>query len=248
VARQPVADLRGRKTWPEIVRGGWQTYFANFRALFSIGLITAPVQMLSGVAASRISDSDTQRLATDGFAGVQALVTVIATAALIHAVNEIAEGRKPEFGVSIDAALSRFFAVFTTNLLGGLLALLSLLFLPYFVVRWTFGAQAVMIEGKRNWAALDASSSIVKGYWWRTLGIVLVIVIISLGPSVIAGPATLLPPLPSATILGLVIALTIPFLVTAQTLLYYDLKARSAPHAATDGVPSAEPDLPREGP
>jgi hypothetical protein len=248
VARQPVANLRGRKSWPEIVRGGWQTYFANFRALFSIGLITAPVQMLSGVAASRISDPDTQQLATNSFTILQALVTVIATAALIHAVNEIAEGRKPEFGASIDAALSRFFAVLTTNLLGGVLAILSLIFAPYFVVRWTFGAQAVMIEGKRNWAALDDSSSIVKGNWWRTLGIMLVIVIVFVGPSIIAGPATLLPPLPAATILGLVIALTMPFLVTAQTLLYYDLKARNTPDVATDGVPPAEPDVPREGP
>jgi hypothetical protein len=247
LARQPIAGLRGRKDLGEIVRSAWRTYFANFGPLFSIALITAPVQMLSGVALSRTSDAATQQLITSAFAIPQAIVTIVATAALIHAVNEIAEGRKPEFGASVDAALSRFFTVLTTNLLAGVLALLSVIFAPYFVVRWTFSAQAVMIEGKRNWAALDASSSIVKGNWWRTFGIMLVIVLIAVGPSIIAGPAGLLPPLAAATIVGLVIALTIPFLVTGQTLLYYDLKARKEPDAGTDGVPPAEPDLPREG-
>jgi len=248
MARQPVADLRKRRNWPDIVGDAWRTYAAHFGTLFSIALINAPVQMLSAVALSRTSDADTRLLATSAFLIPQILVAIIATAALIHAVNEIAEGRKPEFGSSMDAALSRFLTVLKTSFLAGILAMLSVIFVVYFVVRWAFSTQAVMIEGKRNWAALDASSSIVKGYWWRTLGIMLVIGMLSIGPSIIAGPAALLPPLPSATILGLVTALTTPLVITAQTLLYYDLKARSAPDVPTDGVPTAEPDVPREGP
>jgi hypothetical protein len=196
--------------------------------MFLIALTTVPLQMLAAVVQDRIESPENAQLAAAPLQLAGALVTVIASGALIHAVNDVATGTRPDFSRSIDAAFARFGRLLTTNLLGSILALLSLIALPYFAVRWAFSAQAVMIEDKRNWAALDASSSIVKGQWWRTLGILLMIVIVAIGPSVAASGAALLPALASSTILAAALALTLPFLIGAQTLLYYDLRARKA--------------------
>ena len=240
-------DLRGQHDLGEIIGLAWRLYARNFGPMFLIALTTAPLQMLAAVLQDRIAN---EGAATAAGAAVQiagTLVTIIAAGALIHATNDAATGTRPEFTRSIDAAFEHFGRLFTTSLLAAALSLLSLVALPYFVIRWTFSAWAVMLEDKRNWSALDASSSIVKGAWWRTFGILLVIVLVVAGPSLMASAAQLLPPLTAATIASVVGALIIPFGVAAQTLLYYDLRARKAaaevtlPELAPEPDPGAEP-------
>ena len=232
-------DLRGRHDLGEIIGLAYRLYVANFGPLFLMALTVAPLQVLSAVVQDRIASVENQQLAAAAFVPFSVVVSLIATGALIHAVNDIATGTPPTFSRSLDAAFERFGSLFTTNLLAGVLALLSLLAFPYFAVRWTFGPQAVVIEGKRHWAALDISSSIVKGQWWRTFGMLIVITLIATGPILLANAASLLPALPSSAILAAVLALTLPFLVAAQTLLYYDLRARKA--AADAPLPVLEP-------
>jgi hypothetical protein len=96
----------------------------------------------------------------------------------------------------------------------------------YLALRWGFLAQAVVIEGVRGWDARDASADAVRGNWWRTLGILIVVALIQLGPITLASASALGPPLLEGTVTALVGALVLPFAVAAQTLLYYDLKAR----------------------
>jgi hypothetical protein len=115
----------------------------------------------------------------------------------------------------------------------------------YLIVRWVFLQQSVIIEGRRNWAALDDSAGIVRGSWWRTIGILLVIGLIQLGPISIAGAIAMpLSPLASAAVTSIVLALVVPFPVAAQTLLYHDLKARTQADVSTDRLAPAEQDLP----
>jgi hypothetical protein len=127
------------------------------------------------------------------------------------------------------------------------LVVFPLTLLIYLAVRWQLWQQGVMIEGKRNWAALDASAAVVRGSWWRTLGILLVVAAIQFGPILLASAARELPPLPGSLLSGAVLALVLPFAVIAQTLLYYDLKARSHAPDRTDGVAAAGPDVQGEG-
>ncbi|MBI5285849.1 MAG: hypothetical protein HY874_12235 [Chloroflexi bacterium] len=256
-------DLRGRRDLGEIIGLSYRLYVANFAPLFLMALTVAPLQVLSAVVQDRIASVENQQLAATAFLPFSVVVSLIATGALIHAVNDIATGTPPTFSRSIDAAFERFVALLATNLLGGVLAILSLLAFPYFAlrfvltrkdprmlylsllgfpyfaVRWTFSPQAVVIEGKRHWAALDISSSIVKGQWWRTFGMLVVITLIGTGPLLLARAVSLLPALPSSAILAALVALTLPFLVAAQTLLYYDLRARKA--AADAPLPVLEP-------
>ena len=232
-------DLRGRHDLGEIIGLAYRLYIANFGPLFLIALTVVPLQVLSAVVQNRIASVENQQLAAAAFMPFSAMVGVIATGALIHAVNDIATGTPPTFSRSLDAAFECFVALFTTNLLAGILAILSLVAFPYFAVRWTFGPQAVVIEGKRHWAALDISSAIVKGQWWRTFAVLIVIALIATGPILLASAASLLPALTSSAILAAVFALTLPFGVAAQTLLYYDLRARKA--AADAPLPVLEP-------
>lgn len=113
----------------------------------------------------------------------------------------------------------------------------------YLLGRWVITQQMVIIEDRRNWSALDASATLVRGQWWRVIGIVIVIGLIQLGPLMLSGATQSLDPVPAAVLSGLIAALVLPFGAAAQTLLYYDLKARREPDDGPDGVPVTEPDL-----
>lgn len=227
-------ELRSPHDFGQIVGFSYRIYLRNFWTLFAVALITVPLPMLEAVIGSRIDAGNPAQLLVGLIMLANVFVAVVATGSLIHAVNQIASGVAVEAGSALDAGLARFTSLISSNLLAGILTLLSLIFFPYFLVRWLFVPQAVMLEDKRNWAALDASSSIVKGAWWRTAGIALVVVLIGLGPSILASPAARLPVLPATTIVTLAAALALPFIITAQTLLYFDLKARKQTHVSVD--------------
>lgn len=227
-------DLRSQHDLGEIVGYSYRIYLRNFWPLLGVALITVPLPMLQAVLEARIAGDDPLILLVLPILLANFAVSIIATGALVHMVDQVASGVPPQSGGAIDIAFARFGALLTSNLLASTLAVLSLIFFPYFVVRWMFFPQAVIIEGKRNWAALDASSSIVKDAWWRTAGIILVVFFIAMGPLLLASAAAALPVLPATTILAVAAALALPFVICAQTLLYFDLKARKYVHASTD--------------
>jgi hypothetical protein len=272
-------DLRGQHDLGEIVGFSYRLYAANFATFLLIAAVTVPLQLLIGVI-QQGSDSDGATTAAALLQIPAALVSLIASAGLIVGVHDATGGTRPDFGRSIDAAFVRFGALFTTALLGGILAVLGTLAAPwlalwwllrrdatidgkrnwwlaivpgvlglYLAIRWVFEQQAVMIGEKRNWSALDDSADAVRDCWWRTLGILVVVALIQLGPVLLSQSATLLAPLAASAIIAVVFALVLPFSVTAQTLLYYDLKARKHPHdLSPDRLAAAEPDVPGESP
>jgi hypothetical protein len=119
----------------------------------------------------------------------------------------------------------------------------------YLIIRWYFVSNAVVVRDARSWGALDDSAAAVRGTWWRTFGIVLLIFLVRVVPAlVIAGATAYAHPVIDGIAAALIVALILPFAVAAQTLLYYDLKARHAlDDARPAGIDDPEPDLPREG-
>ena len=114
----------------------------------------------------------------------------------------------------------------------------------YLLVRWYFVPNAVVMHEKRSWAALDDSARAVRGSWWRTLGILIVVGLIQLGFALTAASASAYAhPVVDGLVTGLVTALILPFGVTAQTLLYYDLKARNSLGDPTAAVDAPQSDL-----
>lgn len=89
----------------------------------------------------------------------------------------------------------------------------------YLVVCWIFICQAALLESLGPRAALSRSLALVKRNWWRVLGIMLVVGIITAAISAILG----LIPLVGSIIGGI---LSTPIFVVASTLLYYDLRVR----------------------
>ena len=273
------ADLRGPHDLGEIVGYAYRLYLRNFIPFFLIALTTAPLQLLIGVIQDRIDDPQTAQSATAPLQLLSVVVSLVATGALIRAVDAAATGTPSDAMQALDAVFERFGAVIKTALLEAALAIASLFAWPflaiywlfkrdatidgrrdwwlvlipfaltlYLAVRWQFAIQAVMLEDRRNWDALDRSAFAVRTMWWRVLGILIVIGLIELGPVLMATAAELLPPLAAAAITSAVFALVLPFAVTAQTLLYYDLIARKQHADDADRLAVAESDVPREGP
>jgi hypothetical protein len=95
----------------------------------------------------------------------------------LHAVQEIAAGRKPRAGESIQAGLDAFTPVFWPVLIAVLCEIGTVItvVLPLvLLVRWYFVPQVVMVEGKRGPDALRASWELTRGFAWRVAGLIFV--------------------------------------------------------------------------
>lgn len=145
--------------------------------------------------------------------------------ALIHAVSEQYLPQPIGIRRAYRFAWSTVGAMIVATILAGLAILgmsITIIGIPiaiYFGVRWAFILQVASLEGLSPRAALSRSSALVKGTWWRVLGIMLVVGIIA---GVIGAILQLIP------IVGVIIGgiLTTPISVIGITLLYYDLRVR----------------------
>ena len=255
------AALRGRHDLGEIVGYGYRIYLKHFGVLFAVALLTVPVEMLSGVVRGMVNEDAAQAvntlfqipLALVGIIAASAIIFAVhevtggAAPSFGRSLDAVFERMAAVFGSLFLGAGLAVLAVFAFPFLGPYwlikrdanidgqrapwMWLVPFALVVYLVLRWSMVQQAVMIDGKQNWSALDASADAVRGAWWRVLGIGLVISLIQAGPVLLAGAAVLLPPLAAATIGGLALALVLPFQSAAQTLLYYDLKARKQTYA-----------------
>lgn len=145
--------------------------------------------------------------------------------ALIHAVSEQNLRQTVSIGRAYRFAWRRLGAMIGAMILAGLailgmsITIVGIPFAIYFGVRWTFIWQAALLEGAGPRAALSRSSDVVKGDWWRVVGIIFVVGIIV---GAISSVLSFIPIVGS--IVGSV--LSTPIAIAAATLLYYDLRVR----------------------
>jgi hypothetical protein len=163
------------------------------------------------------------------------VVSPLITAICIHALHAVAEGRKPRAGESFVSGFEEFTPIFFAVLIAAVgIGLGLLLVIPgiYLWVRWFFVPQAVVVEGARGPHALGRSSAVVRGFWWRTFGlIVMVTLAASLVGILLATPFTAIAASTDRAVWSLVGTIcaecvTAPFVALFSTLLYYDLRAR----------------------
>ena len=180
---------------------------------------------------------------------VSIVAGTLMTGAVIHAVSEqylrqtISIGQAYRFawrrlgamigaGILVALALVGIAAVLVlpgvaiVRAIGGIgwavLALLSILAIAgisYLGVRWIFVLQAALLEGLGPTGALSRSSTLVKRNWWRVLGIMLVVFLITAAVSAILGIMPVV-----GGIIGGIIAT--PIGTIGSILLYYDLRVR----------------------
>ena len=97
-------------------------------------------------------------------------------------------------------------------------ALSGIIVVFYWLVRCTFAAQAVVLDGCSAQASLDQSRALIAGNWSRVLGALIALSIVSWFTTAL---------LLTVPVLGSVLgpALTIPIHVVGTTLLYVELRA-----------------------
>jgi len=157
---------------------------------------------------------------------------------LLFLVGAVAfSGGEPQSGVGVVATLLGFFVAFVAPMLAGL----------YFAMRWYLVIPAMIIEDIGVFAALRRSWFLTRGYFWRTLGIVLLFALIFgfvatvitaplnfIGGFIVTAAGTEAQLLGSMLIVSLVISAVsslVTFIVTNMALLisivfYFDYRFR----------------------
>lgn len=195
-------------------------------------------------------DPIVQMVTTSALLLQQGLLMLVVAPATIYAVAEFRAGRQPEIRAALREAIRRFWTIVRVEVITTVLVFLmsaTIVGIPWAImwsVRWTFGPQMVMLEGKANWEALRSSSELVKHRWWRTALTNLVLVSLSSATGPVVG-LTLLILLNVAQeitngVSSTIYAIAYPIAVTGMTLLYFQFReAHAASAAPTDPEPAS---------
>lgn len=219
----------------------WWRHLAVFLTLAFV-LIAPTVVLVDGVWGGALTDPEYVNAAAD--ATSQLLFTLVIppliTAVHVVAVVDIAAGRPPSVGGSLRAALTRVVPLVAATFLYGLVTVLGLiaLIIPgiWLGVACYFAAQQVAYDREMGAvAAVKASFELVKGAWWWTFGVLIVVGMLSallvLPPAAIGLVAAIaIGGVPGGVLLvvGTIVLNTIvySFGALAGTLLFFDLRAR----------------------
>lgn len=171
------------------------------------------------------------------------LIIPFSVGALYQAAVTLAMGQPATIGSVLSATLRRYFALFGLIFLIGLVVVGGILIITipvviWVVIRWSVATPALFAEELGPARALRRSWQLVSGEWWRTLGILLVVgimtsVIQSVLGFLFGGLAAVLPGLDtdlhaalSTSATQLASAVVTPLLPIAVTLLYFDMRVR----------------------
>jgi hypothetical protein len=238
-----------RDSLSDLPIGGLASYFgvSLFLAMIQGAII---LQLVNGALASAVSrryfGRETSILEAYNF-GVNRAVNLILAGILLAVVSTLA------FGLVFGGAFALVFvlaaivptqggalaAVLLTMLLVGVL-LLALLLMSLLLVRFVFTVQAVVLEDMGPIAALGRSWTLMRGSFWRVLGIIVLIYIliqiITLLPSALLGGVIgavfseldqfMLQQSLSQLVGYSIQIFVLPLQLIGYTLLYYDVRVR----------------------
>jgi hypothetical protein len=250
----PRLDLLRPRDISGLFRDAFNSYARNVGSFVAIGAaVVVPVELVvTGVGLGQLKGGYPQTGTTAQLGITVAenylLIGPLVTAMVVHALLAVADGRHPRPASAITNGLEAFRQIFLAVLIGavGVAAGFVLFIIPgiWLAVRWYFAPQSVVVDGRRNVAALERSAELVAGSWWRVFGVI-VFATIAVGV-----PATLIQ-LPfdawaksadssAISLVGQIVAstLTVPFVALLLTLLYFDLLAR---HSLPAMVPPVQP-------
>ena len=252
----------------EILDAAIKLYRRNAWTLFRIVLVVvAPVTVLANLIQVSATPSDlSPRFGFSSFATpsnnanisprdtvtllVGALIAVmltwigslVATGATFKALAEAFLGEQPDWKRSLAFAGRRLHSLLWVSLLGAILTVLGAVacLVPgiYLAVSFTVAVPVLLSEGLTGGKALGRSRALIKGRWWRTLGLIvlgglLTGVVTSILSALVVGVA--FEGASANTVLGFTVstvattaakALTTPFTAAYVTVLYFDLRVR----------------------
>jgi hypothetical protein len=170
----------------------------------------------------------------------------ITTAALAVAISNRYLNRSVTVGDAYRATINRLGPLLLAIVWAGVrlillsiawIVLVGIPFLIYFAVAWSLLSQVVMLENAGGAGASARSRELIRGYWWKTLGLLVVtgllvniltwLPTLVIGAIVGSGAGSSAAQLLIRGIVSLIIGvLTLPIPIAAMTLLFYDLKIR----------------------
>ena len=223
----------------DILKGSFHVYRRHPRRLLLVAAPTVPLTV-----AGILVRPESWVLAVVILPIVLMVLYAVPAAALVRAVADVLENTTPDFSRSYGAVISRLDPLMPAALRFSIVfEALSIIVVGtplafYLFIRWFFFPQAIMLEDARASEALKRSGDLVGGSWWRVAGILLVIVIIIWVPGALVGLVLFkpvggfgigllsAPPAVGATATAVVGAITLPVAVSAETILFLDLRAR----------------------
>jgi ABC-type nickel/cobalt efflux system permease component RcnA len=95
-------------------------------------------------------------------------------------------------------------------------------------VQWFFSLQAVIIDGRGIWDARRRSAQLVHRNWWKALGMVVLVTLLSGAPGPAAGMVLFVTEVVSIETAGVIssvlFAISYPIAIIASTRLYLQLR------------------------
>lgn len=169
---------------------------------------------------------------------------VVAAIAIAY-LRDLELGEGASYASAFRDMLQRFRRVVLGQILNAILVLLialTIIGIPFAIwkyVEWQFVQQEIMFKDKGMRAAFHGSTRLVRGNWWRTVRVAVILWLISTVTGPALGFALIFTPLPLvwANIVGtIVFALLVPYVAIGRTLLFWDLSVRHQ-EAATEEKP-----------
>lgn len=271
-------ELRKERRLSEVLTDSFNILFAHWKhfAVIAVPLIVANVAFAlvflalapdvagpDGFSSTEeITDEDVTQLLLLGVAGVISLPIFIALYQLVGGaavlyLDEAAKERDVTPGGSLDAAQGQLWALIGAAMRAFAIVLLlsiTIVGIPWAInraVRWVFLIQVIMLEGKSGEGVLAASSQLVKGRWWNTLGRLIVTgLVIGIPVQLLAQAlASALPDVIGSILSASTVFITASYGIISISLMYFDLTARRRNDDSFSPYrePPAEPDSPGQG-
>jgi hypothetical protein len=243
-----VIELERPRDAGALLRDSLSVYLGHFWTFLALGaLVVIPAELIVGGVGLGQLTAGYDTSPRFGEAAIPALVSYLVVAPLITAIcvyvlRSVAAGGSAGAREAIVKGFEQFSPIFFAVLLAALGTVLgAVLIVPgiYLFVRWYFVPQTVVLERAQGAEALRRSASIVKGIWWRTFGLIVLVNVLGLLIALVLGS----PFMAGAeradravwALIGEIVASSVvqPFVALYSTLLYFDLRART--RAATAG-------------
>jgi hypothetical protein len=233
--RAQAPRLDRRRSLGEVIVEAFALYRSDWRGFVTIAAATIPFSLVISAVQLSVHDELGQQLAVSGaFIASMPFLAVIEGAIVAHLLSlgrQVPGGEGQAFMQAIRRAGSLIgaFAIVILVFAGLTLIIIGIPIAVYLIVRWLFVPQTVIVDGASATGALHASSELVRGSWWGTLGRALVVALLVLSSNLVLlslvarGPDALY-----ALVSAIAGAFTTPYLAIAFTLIYFDLKTKKA--------------------
>lgn len=196
----------------------------------------------TSLSSSQVSKAFASAAATGGGSIIVSLASTIIAAAMAVVISHCYLNRPVTTGDAYRATMNRLGSLLLTVIWAAIrlilmaVTIIGIPFAIYYGVSWALMSQVVMLENRGGTDATRRSRELVRGFWWKTLGLLVVVaillaILVSI-PGIIIGAiiGTTSQPFTARLLVGifalLVSLLTTPIQVAATTLLFYDLKIR----------------------